>query len=339
MKEIRVEDAVGMVLCHDMTEIIPGKFKGRAFKKGHIIREEDIEHLLRMGKEHIFVYDLGEGYVHEDDAAVRMAAAAAGNGVVYCEVKEGKTELHAVSDGLLKINKQALYECNAQPEICFATVHGNRAVKKGELLGAMRVIPLAVRSEVMEHFERVCAGYGTVVEVRPMKKAKIGIVTTGNEVLKGRIEDRFGAVLVEKAKELGCEVIGQTLSGDDCDVIRASVMNFIDQGADIVAVTGGMSVDPDDRTPAAIRSCGGEIVTYGTPVLPGAMFMLSYVGDVPVMGLPGCVMFAKRTVFDLVMPRILAGEKLTRQDFVELCYGGQCRGCEVCTYPNCSFGV
>lgn len=338
MKEIKTEDAVGMVLCHDMTEIIPRKFKGRAFKKGHIICKDDIEHLLRMGKEHIFVYDLAEGYIHEDDAAKRMAAAVCGSGIYVSEVKEGKIELRAEFDGLLKINKQALYKCNEQEEICFATIHGNKLVKKGMLLGAMRVIPLAVKEEVINGFEDICNNFYPVAEVRQLKKAKIGIVTTGNEILKGRIEDKFGEVLRSKFKELECEVIGQILSGDNADVIRSAVMDFISKGADIVAVTGGMSVDPDDRTPAAIKSCGGEIVTYGTPVLPGAMFMLSYVKGIPVVGLPGCVMFAKRTVFDLVLPRILSGEKLSRRDFVELCYGGQCRNCTECRFPECDFG-
>ncbi len=339
MKELRVEDALGTVLCHDMTEIIPGKFKGRAFKKGHIITEDDIEHLLRMGKEHVFVYELDEGSVHEEDAAKRMAAAACGAGITVSEISEGKATLFAAYDGVVKINRAALYECGRDCEICFSTIHPDRPVKKGDLLGGMRVIPLVVKDDTVKRFEKVCRESFPVISVLPIKPVKIGIVTTGNEVLKGRVKDAFGDAVRKKAAEYGCGVLSQVLTGDDAGRIRGAVMDFIGDGAGLVAVTGGMSVDPDDRTPAAIRSCGGEVVTYGAPVLPGAMFMLSYVNGVPVVGLPGCVMYAKRTIFDLVLPRLLAGERLEREDFVQLACGGQCLNCEVCVFPKCGFGA
>lgn len=338
MEKVRVEDAVGMVLCHDITEIVPGKFKGRAFAKGHIIEEKDIEKLLDLGKRHIYVWDPEKGYVHENDAALRMVRAAAGENLVFGEVKEGKIELRAACDGVLKINLEALYELNAVDEICFSTIHGNKMVTKGKLLGGARVIPLAVKEEILDHFEEICREHGPVISVRPFRPAKIGIVTTGSEIQSGRIEDRFGPVLKEKAEELGAEIMGQVFPGDEPQAITEAIRAFLYQGADLVEVTGGMSVDPDDMTPSAIRACGGEIVTYGTPVLPGAMFMLSYVGEVPVVGLPGCVMYAKRSIYDLIVPRLLTGEKLTKRDFVVLAHGGQCQNCENCTYPDCGFG-
>ncbi len=338
MKELKVQDAVGMVLCHDMTEIIPGQRKGIRFRKGHIIQEEDIPTLLDIGKEHIFVWDLEEGYVHEDDAAQRMAKAAVGQGVTLSAPKEGKIDLRAEYEGVLKINLEALFVVNSLENICFATIKRNKVAKEGKHLGGMRVIPLVVKEELLEEFERICAEHGPIVEVIPMKRAKIGIVTTGSEILNGRIQDGFGPVLRRKAEELGCTVIGQRFSGDDPAVTTKAIMDFIAEGADLVEVSGGMSVDPDDRTPLAIRSCGGEVITYGTPVLPGAMLMLSYVGDVPVLGLPGCVMFNNRTVYDLVLPRILTGERLTRMDFVRLSHGGQCLNCPVCHFPDCGFG-
>ncbi|MDP4109063.1 MAG: molybdopterin-binding protein [Bacillota bacterium] len=338
MKEVRVEDAVGMVLCHDMTRIVPGEFKGCAFRKGHIIREEDIETLLDMGKKHIFVWDLEEGYVHENDAALRMAQAAAGPGINRSEPKEGKINLTAACRGVLKINVELLYSVNGTDEICFSTIHGNKLVEEGKLLAGTRVIPLVVKEEILRNFEEECKKQGPLIRVMPLKPAKIGIVTTGSEIKSGRIQDKFGPVLRQKAEELGAEAIGQVFSGDDIDAIRDGILGFIDKGADIVEVTGGMSVDPDDRTPGAIRSCGGEVVTYGTPVLPGAMFMLSYVKGVPVVGLPGCVMYSKRTVYDLIMPRLTAGEKLSKRDFIRLAHGGQCMGCEPCVFPDCGFG-
>ncbi len=338
MEKVRVQDAIGMVLCHDITEIVPGEFKGRAFKKGHIVREEDIEKLLDLGKQHLYVWNLEDGYVHENDAAYRMVQAAMGPNLQTGEVKEGKLEMRATCDGVLKINVEALYALNELENICFATIHGGKMIKEGTLAAACRVIPLVIDEETLEKFETICKENGPIVQVLPFKEAKIGIVTTGSEVASGRIQDKFGPALRKKAEETGSVVVGQVFPGDDPEAIRREIMNFIEQGVDLVEVSGGMSVDPDDCTPSAIRSCGGEVITYGTPVLPGAMFMLSYVQGVPVVGLPGCVMYSKRTVFDLAVPRILAGEKLTRRDFVEMAHGGQCQNCEVCTFPNCGFG-
>ena len=338
MEKVRVEDAVGMVLCHDITEIVPGEFKGRAFAKGHIIEEKDIEKLLDLGKRHIYVWDLSKGYVHENDAALRMVQAAAGENITFSEVKEGKIELRAACDGVLKIDLEALYELNDVEEICFATIHGNKMVTKGKLLGGARVIPLAVREEMLTAFEKISAEHRPVISVRPFRPAKIGVVTTGSEIQSGRIQDKFWPVLEDKAAELGAELVGQKFPGDDPEEITKAIRGYLDQGVDMVQVTGGMSVDPDDMTPSVIRALGGEVITYGTPVLPGAMFMLSYVDGVPVVGLPGCVMYSKRTVFDLIVPRLLTGEKLSKRDFVLLAHGGQCQNCPVCTYPDCGFG-
>lgn len=338
MKEVPVEQAIGMVLCHDMTEIVPGERKGPRFRKGHIVQAEDIPALLDIGKKHLYVWDLEEGYVHEDEAARRMAAAAVGQGVTLSEPKEGKIDMRAEMEGLLRINLEALYALNALGNICFATIRRNKVAAQGKHLGGMRVIPLVVEEALLERFEAICRESGPVVEVVPLKRAKIGIVTTGSEIQDGRIQDGFGPVLRKKAEELHCTVMGQVFPGDDAAAITRAIQDFIAAGADLVEVSGGMSVDPDDRTPLAIRSCGGEIVTYGTPVLPGAMLMLSYVDGVPVLGLPGCVMFHQRTVYDLVVPRILAGEKLTPMDFVQLAHGGQCQNCPVCHWPDCGFG-
>lgn len=338
MKEVRVEDAVGMVLCHDMTEIIPGKKKGCAFRKGHIVEEADIEKLLDIGKRHIYVWDLQEGYVHENDAAIRMARAAAGENILLSEPREGKVNLTAACEGVLSIRTECLLDLNMDEQVCFSTIRGGRMAGKGKLLAGTRVIPLVVKEQVVSDFEKKCREQGPVLTIKPLRRARIGIVVTGSEVLDGRIQDQFSPVLEEKARELGSEIMGKTLAGDDRERIRGEIVSWLEKGADMVWVSGGMSVDPDDRTPAAIRSLGKEVVTYGTPVLPGAMFMLSYVHGIPVVGLPGCVMYSKRTVFDLAIPRILAGERLTRMDFVKMAYGGMCLNCKECVYPDCGFG-
>jgi molybdenum cofactor synthesis domain-containing protein len=338
VESVPVSNAVGMVLCHDITQIIPGKFKGRAFKKGHIIKEEDISRLLDMGKEHIYVWDLNKGFLHENEAANRIAKAAAGQGIKLSEPKEGKVEFRAAIDGLLKINIDALYEINEIQQIVFSTIHGNKHVSDGKILAGTRIVPLVIQEESIKKVEEICSDKFPLIEVRPFRQFNVGVVTTGSEVYKGRIPDKFGPVIFRKMEQLGSKVIGQIFVPDSVDEISNAIQSLIAKGANMITVTGGMSVDPDDLTPAGIRAAGGNVVTYGSPTLPGAMFMLAYIGKIPVVGLPGCVMYHKISVFDLVVPRILAGEKITRKDIIQLAHGGLCLNCDVCRYPDCGFG-
>jgi len=337
MKEVEIKDAAGMVLAHDLTQIIPGEFKGARFKKGYVIKESDIETLLDMGKKHLFVVEKSDSDVHEDDAAMRIARAAAGNGIGLTVAKEGKVELFAEYDGLLKINTDMLAALIDQDEVMFASMHENRLVKKGDKLAGTRVIPLFVSEAVVAGAEKVCEK-GPLIEIKKLQNLKIGVVTTGSEVYSGRIKDAFGPVLREKFSKLGSVVIEQLFADDDEEMIAGCIRKLLDMGADMVGVTGGMSVDPDDRTPAGIRKAGGRIVTYGAPVLPGSMFLFAYIGKTPVVGLPGCVMYNNISIFELIVPRILAGETLERKDFKKLAHGGLCLNCETCSYPNCGFG-
>ena len=337
MKKIKTVDAVGYVLQHDITQILPGEFKGRAFKKGHIIKEEDIPKLLSLGKDHIYVFELGEVGVHENDAALILGDLGRGENIYTDdEIKEGKINFRAKCDGILKVDSENLLELNMLGEISFATLPNNYPVEEGELIGGSRVIPLVVAKEKMEMAKSLIKT--PILKVVPYKKYRVGIITTGNEVFYGRIEDKFGQVIKNKLSEYDCEIIGQVLCPDDKEIIKSRAKEFLDKGANMLIFTGGMSVDPDDLTPSSIIEMGGELVTYGAPVLPGAMFLLSYLGDIPTMGLPGCVMFAKRTIFDLVLSRVMTGEKLSKRDIMMYGNGGLCQTCEVCHYPNCSFG-
>lgn len=338
MKMIKTEDAVGRVLQHDVTKIVPGEFKGRLFKKGHVIREEDIEPLLKAGKFHVYVWEDTPGLVHENDAAQILidATCSEAEGLEFAEVKEGKIDVFAARDGLLKVDKEQLLNLNMIDEIMFATLHNNMEVKKGEKIGGTRVIPLMIREELLEEAKKTCNK--NLISVKEIKKKKVGIVTTGSEVFTGKIKDKFGPVIRAKVEYFGCEVLGQSIIDDKKEKISEAIMEWFEKGAELVVCTGGMSVDPDDMTPTAIKDCGGELVTYGSPVLPGAMLLLSYLDGKPILGLPACVMYSKRTVFDLVLPRVLADEKLTKRDIAELGHGGLCMDCPVCTYPYCSFG-
>ena len=339
MKLMRTEDAVGQVLCHDITQIIKGVTKDAVFRKGHIITEEDIPVLLSVGKDHIYIWENNENMLHENDAAKILYDMCANEHMTPSEIKEGKIELIAECDGLLKVDTERLNAVNALGEMMIACRHGNFPAKKGDKIAGTRIIPLVIEKEKMERAKKA-AGEEPIFELIPFKKMKAAIVNTGNEVFYGRIKDTFTPVIIEKLKEYGAEVVGHVVSDDNHEHITAAIQKFLDEGVDMVLCTGGMSVDPDDRTPLAIKNTGAEIVTYGAPVLPGAMFLLSYYGEGkrPVIGLPGCVMYAKRTIFDLVLPRIVAGEILKKEDIDTLGEGGLCLNCPVCTFPNCGFG-
>lgn len=341
MKLVRTEDAVGHVLCHDITQIIPGVVKDAVFRKGHVVTNEDIPVLLSVGKEHLYVWEKKEGILHEDEAAAILRDICINENMVATEPKEGKIEIKADIDGLLKINTEKLNAINALGEMMIATIHGNFPVKKGDKLAATRVIPLIIEEEKMNAARKV-AGDKPLLSILPFEHKKVGIVTTGSEVFKGRIEDAFGPAIRKKIAEYDTEVIGQKILDDNQEEIVDAIKSFIEEGADMVLCTGGMSVDPDDKTPGAIKATGARVISYGAPVLPGAMFLLAYYEYqgrmIPILGLPGCVMYAKRTIFDLVLPRVLAGDILEAKDLSVYGEGGLCLNCEVCHFPGCGFG-
>lgn len=337
MEKVPTKDAVGSVLCQDITKIVPGQFKGRAFKKGHIITEADVEELLKLGKNHLLVWGQREGMLHENEAAERLAKAVAGPNVLFSEVSEGKINLVASIGGLLKVDRALLEKVNSHDQIILATRQNNVIVQSGEILAGTRVVPLVIEEAKIAAVEQQCSKK-YVLEIKPLRRFQVGLVVTGTEVHEGRITDAFGPVLKTKFTELGSEVVDTVFVPDDMERIIAAIKAYLERGVDLIAVSGGMSVDADDLTPGAIKASGAEIIGYGAPVLPGSMFLMGYFGSVPIVGLPGCVMYSKVTVFDLLLPRMLAGEKITRQDMVSLSYGGHCLNCPECRYPVCPFG-
>lgn len=343
MKLIKTVDAEGSVLCHDITRIIPGVEKGPVFRKGHIVTKEDIPVLLSVGKENLYVWEKDESMLHENEAAAVLRDMCIGtqNCFITSEPSEGKIEIRAGEDGLLKVDRKKLTAVNMLGEMMIATIHGNFFVRRGEKLAGTRIIPLVIEKEKMERAKEI-ANDGPILSLLPLAKPKTAIVTTGSEVKKGLIKDAFGPVLRVKLSEYDVPFLSQTIVGDGMDEIKDAVMSAAYAGAEMVLVSGGMSVDPDDNTPGAIKSLGADIVSYGAPVLPGAMLLVSYLDyegrTIPVIGLPGCVMYAKRTVFDLILPRILAGEHLTKEDLAAYGEGGLCKNCEICRFPECGFG-
>lgn len=346
MKLIPTVEAEGTVLCHDITQIIKGVTKDAVFRKGHVVTKEDIPVLLSVGKDQLYVWEKEEGMLHENEAAEILCALCRGEHMERSQAKEGKIELTADCDGLLKVDNTGLKAVNGFGQMMIATRHGNFAVKKGDKLAGTRIIPLVIEEEKMEDAKRAVmevTGGRPILELKPFLHKKAGIVTTGNEVYYGRIKDTFTPVIEEKLSEFDTEIIEHVTWNDDDTKVTASILSMIEKGADLVICTGGMSVDPDDKTPLAIKNTGARIVSYGAPVLPGAMFLLAYYerkdgSRAVIMGLPGCVMYAKRTIFDLVLPRVMADDEVTPEDLAALGQGGLCLNCPVCTFPNCGFG-
>lgn len=338
MKKVPVSESVGMVLSHDLTKIVPGEFKGPAFKKGHVIKPEDIPELLKMGKDHIYVWDPPAGHIHEDEAAGRIAKVVAGPGISYGRPQEGKISFKAEHDGLLRINREGINHINSIWNMCLSTLHDNVPVKQGKTVAATRVIPLTIEEKAVANVESLLEKYKWFIKVVEYKPFNIGVAVTGNEVYYGRIDDAFGPTLKEKLAQFGYSIQELVYTSDESEKITGAILKMHEKGRDLVLVAGGMSVDPDDNTPGAIKKTGAEVITYGSPVLPGAMFMMARLKETIILGLPACVIFSKTTVFDLILPRVLAREPVSREDITRLGVGGLCENCEECRYPRCGFG-
>lgn len=336
MKKIQVEQAVGMTLCHDITAMRDG-FKGAAFKRGHVIQEEDVQELLNLGKKTVFIWEEHAGELHEEDCAIRMAAMAPVEGAHYTEPSEGKVLLIADTRGMFRVDKALLNQVNSIGDITIATLPDHYPVEPGARLASMRIVPLVTQEEQIIKAERLCEGR-KLLALRQYVMRKVGVIITGSEVYSGRIQDKFEPVVRQKMKQYPSEIIGVRICDDDLDMIVGAAKEFLQQGADFLIFTGGMSVDPDDLTPTAIRQLGAEIVTHGVPAQPGNMTLVAYLGEIPILGVPGAAISLPTTIFDVLLPQIFAGDKLTKEELIGLEDGGLCQMCEVCHYPNCTFG-
>ncbi len=335
---LETEKAVGKVLCHDMTQIVKGVHKGPRFKKGHVIREEDVPVLLSMGKHHIQLMDLEPGELHEEEAGLRLAEAVAGSGLIIKGPSEGKYDLIAGEAGLLRVDAKTLIKIDRVPQIAVVTIHDRTPVRKGEKVAGAKVIPLVIKEKYITRVETYARKAFPLITIKPYRKIKVGGVITGREVCEGRIDDGFGPVLRQKTAAFGLEPPELAYVTDDRGKISRAIMDQMEKGCELVLVTGGMSVDPDDVTPASIRMTGAKIIRYGAPVMPGSMFLMAYKEGIPIIGVPGCAMYSDTTILDLLLPRVLAGEKITIDDIVRFGHGGLCRNCAECVYPICSFG-
>lgn len=320
LKTIKTVDAVGQVLCHDVTKIVPNEYKGPLFRKGHIIKEEDINPLLSLGKDILYVWEDLEGYIHENDAAERLKNLLVGKNIDITEVKEGKINLISKVDGIIKMDTEALFQLNMIDEVIVATKPNFMFIKKGEIIAGTRVVPLMIKEEKLLKAEALIKN--RVINMLPLQIKKVGMVTTGNEVFYGRIKDKFKEVLLPKIVEYGCELIEQIIVPDDMEKITDAINTQLKNGAELVICTGGMSVDPSDITPNAIMNTNSEIISYGMPILTGSMTLIAYHGDIPIIGLPAGVLFAKKSSVDVILHRVLCKDKITREEVALYGNGG-----------------
>ena len=336
MKKINVENAVGMELCHDITEMKDG-FKGAAFKRGHIIQESDIPHLLDIGKRTVFVWEENAGEIHEEDCARRMAAMAPVEGAHYTEPSEGKVLLMADRRGMFRVNTGLLRRIHSICDITISTKPDHYPVEAGARLASLRIVPLVTQETRILEAESLCAGE-KLLDLRPYQEKKLGVIITGSEVYTGRIKDKFEPVVRAKMKQYPSQILGVTICDDDLDMIVGAAKKHLENGADFLIFTGGMSVDPDDLTPTAIRQLGADIITHGVPAQPGNMTLVAYLGDIPVLGVPGAAISLPTTIFDVLLPQIFAGDRITKEELINLGDGGLCQMCKACHWPNCTFG-
>ena len=336
MKKIRVEDAVGMALCHDITAMRDG-FKGAAFQRGHVITPEDIPALLDLGKRTVFVWEENAGEIHEEDAALRMAAMAPVEGAHYTAPSEGKVLLMADKRGMFRVDTALLQQINAIGDITISTLPDHYPVEPGARLASMRIVPLVTKEEQILRAEQLCAEK-KLLDLRPYQEKKLGVIITGSEIYSGRIRDKFEPVVRAKMKQYPAQILGVTICDDDLNMITSEAKKFLDRGADFLIFTGGMSVDPDDLTPTAIRILGADIVTHGVPSQPGNMTLVAYLGETAILGVPGAAISLPTTIFDVLLPQIFAGDRITKADLIRLGDGGLCQLCKNCHFPNCTFG-
>ncbi len=338
LKKIRVEDAVGQVLAHDMTRIVPGKFKGVGFKRNHRIREEDIPELLKIGKKHVYVLELNENQIHEEDAALRIAAAISGPNLRWTDPKEGRSNIVSTINGLLEIDVEGLFKLNSIGELIVSTIKSGMPCKTGQTIAATRITPLFTEIERIERLETIAKEHSPILRIWPWVKSRAGLVVTGSEVYEGLVADGSDTWVVPRLREYGCDLVEKIVTSDDAGQIAGAIKTLADKGCELIVTTGGLSVDPDDVTRKGVRDSGAEIISYGSPILPGAMFLNARLGDIPIMSLPAAVFYYPRTVYDLMLPRMLADRQPTAADIAAMGHGGFCMNCTVCHFPECPFG-
>ncbi len=349
VKIVPVEEAVDKIVAHDMTRIEPGVFKGPEFKAGQRISVGDVCRLQQMGRFHVAIHDENtnlsdENLIHENEVAENFARRMAGENVSYeLPPREGKIDFVAECDGVLSLDYKRLEQFNMVPEVMLTTRQDGMLVKKDSRIGGTRAIPLYLSTKFYQQAMQVLADK-PIMQVMPLRKAKVGILVTGTEVFQGIIEDKFIPIITSKVTALQSDVVASKIAPDDKEAMKKAIEELRKAGADLLITTGGLSVDPDDVTKSVLLEAGLTNVLHGVPVLPGAMSLIGYIPPkdkytaMQVIGVPACALYSKTTFFDLILPRMLANCEITRADLARMGEGGYCMSCHICTWPKCFFG-
>jgi hypothetical protein len=338
MKKVALKDAVGCRLGHDLTEINPEKMiKRRLFKRGHLILESDLNRLQDLGKNSIYVWQDDFNKVHEDEAAIVVAPLVAGENILFDpESCEGKISFYAACDGVFKVDVDRLYRINSLEIPSLPTLHTNFPVTRDKQVAAFRIIPLTCERTLIEKIRTILDT--PLLWVKPFHYRKAGVIVTGNEVFEGRIKDGFVSRFKQKLRNYHAEVIDSVILPDDRERISAAVKRFA-ATCDIIFVTGGTSVDPDDQTVAALADAGVVYQTKGNPIQPGNNFTVGYLAEVCVCAVPAATLYYRATALDVFLPRLLTGERIPKETFFKAGHGGLCHFCKQCHFPVCPFAV
>jgi len=341
IQAVPVEEAVGRHALSDMTRIVPGREKGPAFRRGQELTAGDVCRLQQMGRGRVYTVegtDPGSAWVHEDEAALAFAAAMAGEGISYTDKpSEGKIDFEALRDGLLLVDSERLEMFNLVPGVMCSARQPFSVLGRGRRFAGTRAIPLYLARTEFEKAMSILQE-GPLFNVRPLRSANVGVLVTGTEVFRGLVEDKFIPIIRHKVEKLGSRIAEALIVPDEKPAIQEGVQRLLDSGSDLIITTAGLSVDPDDVTRQALLDAGVQDMLYGAPILPGAMTLIARIGSVPVFGVPACALYFKTTSLDLLLPRLLAGIPISRQDLARMADGGYCLNCKKCTFPKCPFG-
>lgn len=338
MREVPVHEAVGLVLGHDITEIsVERRVKQRAFRRGHRLAHDDIARLLDLGKSTVFIHDPDDTDVHEDDAAMLVAPAAAGDGVRHDpEPCEGKVTFTAERSGVLRVDAERLLAINSLAIPALPTLPTNYPVRQDQTVAAFRIIPLTCERAVIDAV--LAQLTEPLLRVDPYIVRSAGVLVTGTEVFEGRITDGFIPRLERTLAGYDVPVTARAVAPDDRALIRAEIERLT-AACDLVLVTGGTSVDPDDITVQAMADAGVSIAVKGMPVQPGNNFTVGYRDGTPVCAVPAASLHYRATALDLLLPRILAGERLTVAQIAAFGLGGLAQPTTDDHFPDTTFGA
>jgi len=324
IRTVRVEDAIGLKLLHDYTCIQHG-FKGAIKRRGEIVTFSDVDILKNCGHYYVYVYDetwSRPGFLHEVEAVEKFAHIVAGENIRIELGEEGKALLIAEKSGLLLVNGTVLKEINSTGVFVLVTRKTGSYIRRGDLIGIVDLIPLDVSVEFFEVFERKLVEYRPIIRVIEHKHPKIGVVVTGTEIVEGMRRDLAGPIVLKKISEYECIPGRIEYARDDLEEISGKILALLLEH-DAVIVTGGMSVDPTDKTPSAIASIADEVVIYGIPIKPTTMSMVAYKGGKAIVGVSsGIIHYPEENILDVVLPWIASGVKIPREFLISLGEGG-----------------